>query len=200
MPPELTPAPPVTPPVTPPATPPVVTPPPAPVASALAPPATPPAPITLVAPEGSKLQPAAVERTAALVARLGLSGDHAQEFLGTVSSEVAAHEARLIADAEQVRRVDWVQQTQNDPEIGGAKFLATTQAAARARQEFFSPEFNTMLDQTGLGNHPEFVRAWAKVGHRMADGKLVSAPSSEHAPNRKSTAEVMYGNSGASAT
>lgn len=138
-------------------------------------------------------KPDAIERTTAFAAKSGLSPELAQAVLDQQHAEVLAHQNTLMAEAEQVRRVDWVNMTKSDPEIGGQHFPATLQAAARARAEFFNPEFNKMLEDTGLGNHPEFVRAWAKVGQRMGQGPLVNPGGGTVPDGRKSNAEVMYG-------
>lgn len=138
-------------------------------------------------------KPDAIERTTAFAAKSGLSPELAQAVLDQQHAEVLAHQNHLIADAEQVRRVDWVNMTKSDPEIGGEKLPATLQASARARAEFFNPAFNKMLDDTGLGNHPEFVRAWAKVGQRIGQGPLVNPGGGTVPDGRKPTAEVMYG-------
>lgn len=154
-----------------------------------------PAPITYVlkVPDGGKLDPGAVERTTATVAKLGLSNEHAQSVLEHVNGEVAAHEQALIAQAQQTRTVEWVAQTKADAEIGGAKFDATVQSVALAKERFLTPEFSKMLETTGLGNHPEFVRAFAKIGQAMGDGALIAPGAGNVSETRKPTSEVLYG-------
>jgi hypothetical protein len=49
-----------------------------------------------------------------------------------------------------------------------------------------SPEGKKFLDDTGLGNHPELVKAWASVGALLAedgyiDGQVAGVPSADEA-------------------
>jgi hypothetical protein len=49
-----------------------------------------------------------------------------------------------------------------------------------------SPEGKAFLDQSGLGNHPELVKAWASIGSLLAedgyiDGQVAGVPSTDEA-------------------
>jgi hypothetical protein len=69
-------------------------------------------------------------------------------------------------DAETIvaTRAEWIDETKADKEIGGDKLDATLATAKRALDAYGSPQFIEMLNQSGLGNHPEVVRFCAKVG------------------------------------
>ena len=184
--------PPVAPVVTPPAetptpgqTPPPVTTPPA--------PAVPPV-LTLKAPDGSLLDAGAVERTTAQVAKLGLSQEHAQEVLEHVHKEVAAYQTAQEATAKRLMSQDWIAQVKADPELGGAKYDETIRMSSLARQRFMRPEFLQMLNDSGLGNHPENVRAWAAVGRLMAEANLITSGETPPAPPVKDPLKVLYPN------
>lgn len=153
-----------------------------------------PEPITyaLKVPDGGKLDPSAVERTTATVAKLGLSNEHAQSVLEHVNGEVAAHEQRLIAEAQHTRTVTWVEQVKADPEIGGANFDATVQSVALAKERYLDAEFAKVLTDTGLGNHPGMMKLFNKIGRSMADGALIAPGPGDGSVERKSTADVMY--------
>jgi hypothetical protein len=45
--------------------------------------------------------------------------------------------------------------------------------AQRAFAQFSTPEFNEIMDETGLGNHPEVIKAFAKIGSMIGEDKLV---------------------------
>lgn len=184
--PTRTPTPTPVPPVTPPAAPPppdpapaqpgqAPTPPASPSPGVPAPPVTPPAqpvPLSLKMAEKALVDQASLDRTLKVLTDGKVSQEQAQTIADHIDAEVAAHWQRKEAEAVQLRTVEWVNQTKADPEIGGAKFDATMADAARARAQFFNPEFDKMLDTTGLGNHPEFVRAWAKVGQALAQSAI----------------------------
>lgn len=183
--------PPVSPVVTPPAqtptpgqTPPPVTTPPAPAA---------PPVLTLKAPDGSLLDAGAVERTTAQVAKLGLSPEHAQEVLEHVHKEVAAFQSAREAQAQQLMKHDWIEQVKNDPEIGGAKYEESMRLCALARHKCMRPAFLKMLDDTGLGNHPENVYAWRYVGSLLAEANLITTGDTPPAPPaKKDPLAVLY--------
>ena len=160
------------------------------------PPVIPPAPISYVlkVPDGGALDPGASERTVAFAAKLGLSQDAAQAALDHASAESRAYWKMQEARADIVRRQEWVSQTQGDPEIGGAKFVETVKAAALARQTYFTPEFDKLLNDTGLGNHPEFVRAWARVGRSLSEGALINPPAAAPAEKKRTAAQTLYPN------
>jgi hypothetical protein len=45
-------------------------------------------------------------------------------------------------------------------------------------QQFGTPELKAALEQTGMGNHPELVRLFAKVGKAMGEDSLVAGGKS----------------------
>lgn len=200
--------PPATPPVVPPApsatpaTPPVVPPTPAsppPASPPATPPATPAAPAApatyaLKMPDGGLLDAKAVERTTAHAASLGLSPDHAQKTLDFANSEVAAYRKELDSQSEYVRTKEWPTETAADPEIGGSNFQQTILDSAAARKALMNPEFDQMLNQTGLGNHKEMVRFCSKVGRMLrGDTSFVKADGNTPPAAPKSHAQVLYG-------
>lgn len=195
--------PPGTPPATPPAAPPPNgqagtppgTPPPAvPPAGQEGTPPAPPATLSLKLPEKAVLDAQALERMTAKATTLGLSQELGQQVLEHVNAEVASFQQKQEADAAKMRTETWVQQAQADPEIGGAKFNETVQLSAQARKKFFTPEFDQMLETTGLGNHPEFIRAWSRVGRAMAESTLVQPQGEPPPPPPKTLAQRMYPN------
>jgi hypothetical protein len=45
--------------------------------------------------------------------------------------------------------------------------------AKRAFAQFASPELSQLMDESGLGNHPEMLRAFSKVGEILGEDSLV---------------------------
>lgn len=84
---------------------------------------------------------------------------------------------------------EWLKATQNDPEIGGDKINDTLAVAALAMKEV-TPEFRQVLNSTGLGNHPELIRVFYKLGLTLKqDGVIPGTP----ARAEKSLADRFYG-------
>lgn len=86
-----------------------------------------------------------------------LSQDAAQKLV----DQFASTQARRVAD--------WREQTINDPEIGGPKLDENLAYAAKAREMFGSDEFTTLMNMTGLGNHPAVVKAFINIGKAISE-------------------------------
>lgn len=183
-----TPAPPVTPPTTPPATPTPTT-----------PPATPePVAYALTLPKDSPLTSATVDRMTAHAKALGLSPEHAQKTLEAAHQEAVQYWADQEAKAENLRKVEWVEQTKADKELGGEHYQQTLMNVSAARQwgvngGIMSADFDKFVFESGLGNHPEMIRFMNGVG-RMVRGEIGLHVGTPPAPPRKTMAERMYPN------
>jgi len=85
----------------------------------------------------------------------------------------------------------WRKQTESDPELGGEKLKENAEMAKRALKQFGSESFVSVLEESGMGNHPELVRMLSRIGRAMADDKLVMAGS--QSAGKKSMEEQFYG-------
>lgn len=95
------------------------------------------------------------------------------------------------------QKTDWKDQLMKDPEIGGNRFQTTVDSALKfirthGGNEEQQASFRTLMDSSGLGNHPAMVRLLANAGMAMSEGKPLAAKSP--APSvAKSKVETMYG-------
>lgn len=140
-------------------------------------------------PEGYALDEALVGEFTPIAKELELSNDKAQKL---VEFYTKAEEARAAkAEKEHSEMVSqWVKNAKADPEIGGANLDATIKSAQRALAAFGSESLKQLLSTTGLSNHPEVIRAFAKAGQHLREDKLVV---SEAANAPRSYAERLYG-------
>jgi hypothetical protein len=116
------------------------------------------------APPGVTLDPAAVEVFAPVAKEMNLTQAQAQRFV-----EVYADLQQRAAEAQAEQVQQWAVQVRNDPEIGGRHMVDMVETANVALKRFGTPELSEALKATGLCNHPEMVRAWAKVGKAISD-------------------------------
>nr|WP_281127719.1 hypothetical protein [Sphingomonas sp. AR_OL41] len=159
-----------------------------------------PAAYDLTAPEGMTINPADLEEATPIFKELGLSNDQANKLM-----PVAAKFAQRIADQAnqailaqvQQDRKAWLDTAKADPEIGGQHWDGTIKTAASALDKLGfvkgSP-FRVLLDESGLGNHPEMIRAFTKVGKAIGEDSNFVRVESGGAP--RSHAQVLYGNNG----
>lgn len=141
--------------------------------------------------DGSPLDPAVVAQTAELAKAKGLTQEQAAAVLAHGESLVSKHLEAVNATWQKQVNETWIAQVQADPEIGGQQFAASTESARQALAKFGSPALREALEQTGLGNHPELIRVFSKIGRAMAEdsiGGARKAPAAE-----KSTASLLYG-------
>lgn len=137
--------------------------------------------------EGAEFQPAVLEAFADVAKELDLTQDNAQKVLAKVGPVMA----KVQAEAVQKLRTEWVEQTQGDKDIGGEKLAANVALAQKAVTQFGTPELKALLGQTGLGNHPEFVRAFAKIGQAISEDKVVVG-GRQTTPGTTGRAEKLY--------
>lgn len=132
-----------------------------------------------------------------LLREMGLSNDEAQKLVDTYAGKImplATQRAEAaMLDHAKAQRKEWSEAFEADEQIGGANREATLSAAARAF-DFLGMKrgegLRQLLDETGLGFHPEMIGAWAKVGNMLVEGSFErgDTPSAPKAPEQK-----MYG-------
>lgn len=93
------------------------------------------------------------------------------------------------ADTWQKQVADWGTATKEDKEIGGEKFEANLTRAKQAMDKFATPELREFLETSGMGNHPELIRVFVKVGAAMSEDSLVTS----NEKGQRSAADVLYG-------
>ena len=74
----------------------------------------------------------------------------------------------------RAQHVAWTEAAKTDKEFGGEAFAANLSAAKAALDTFATPELRSLLNVTGLGNHPEVIRAFVRIGKQISeDGSIV---------------------------
>ena len=114
-------------------------------------------------PDGVELDSATLESVAPLMKEAGLSQESAQKFVDWYAERVQADAQRQV-DAFNQLTGDWRTQSENDSEFGGEKFEESVATARAAIDKFGTPELKQLLEDHGVGNHPEVVRFMVRVG------------------------------------
>lgn len=147
-----------------------------------------PVELKLALPEGSQLDPTVVEKIVAESKARGLSQEQAQARLNEAHEAVATYVKGQDAVLETEKKA-WIDSLKADKEIGGVAFDENVTMAKRAVDAFGSEGFKKALNDSGLGNHPELVRTFARIGRSIADDKLVRPGQ---APAAKKTPEQVF--------
>ncbi|RRE14271.1 peptidase [Klebsiella pneumoniae] len=138
--------------------------------------------------EGVELDAEALKDFEPVARELNLTNEQAQKLVDAYPKILAGVQQRQ-ADAWQAQTEEWAATVKADKEIGGDKLTANLGVAQRALDTFGTPALKEYLNGTGLGNHPELVKAFVKVGKAMSEDGVVTGKES----GQRSAAEVLYG-------
>lgn len=154
-----------------------------------------PVDIDLKLPENSPLTKEDLAEIAKQAKEQGLTKEQAESRLKT-ENDVAVRTAARIKDQQasevKTNQATWVDAIKNDKELGGDRYNQTVAEASRAFKATASPELQEIIRQSGLGNHPEYVRQMARIGRMMAEDTLIPGRSGA-VSQPKSTASALYG-------
>lgn len=143
------------------------------------------------APDGVTLDVETSTEFKALAKELGLSQAKAQQVADLGPKLMEKWQAKQAEQmSEQVAK--WATDTQADKEIGGDKLPENLAVAKKALDTFGSPELKSLLDQSGLGNHPEIIRMLHKAGKAISEDGVVKGQATKPAGDG---AKSMYPNS-----
>lgn len=125
--------------------------------------------------EGAELDAKAVEAATPVFKELGLTNDQANKLMPVADAfakSITERNNQAILEGVATQRKEWLDTAKADKEIGGQQFDANLVVAAKALDQLGfakgSP-FRALLDESGLGNHPEMIRAFVKVGKAIGE-------------------------------
>ena len=121
-------------------------------------------------PEGVTFDDAVIGAFTEVAKELDLPQDKAQKVLDKMAPVIASRQAEQI----QVARTEWASAAKIDKEFGGEKLDENLGTAKKALDAFATPELRTLLEETGLGNHPEVIRVFYRAGKAISEDRFVS--------------------------
>ncbi|MCY6514434.1 peptidase [Escherichia coli] len=139
--------------------------------------------------EGQELDAAALEQFEPIARELNLTNEQAQKMVDLYGTKIMPMVQQQQAESWQKTTEQWAADVKADKEIGGDKLTGNLSAAQRALAQFGTPELKEYLEGTGLGNHPELVKAFIKIGKAMSEDGMVDGSNQ----GQRSAAEVLYG-------
>lgn len=138
--------------------------------------------------EGVELDTEALKDFEPVARDLNLTNEQAQKLVDAYPKILAGVQQRQ-AEAWQKQTEGWAETVKADKEIGGDKLTANLSAAQRALDQFGTPDLKEYLNATGLGNHPDLVKTFVKIGKAMSEDGMVDGSNQ----GQRSAAEVLYG-------
>lgn len=140
------------------------------------------------APEGQVFDDAVLTAYSEVAKELNLSQDDAQKLLDKVAPVMHARQQEQIAAVQE----QWTEAARTDKEFGGEKLQENLSVAKKALDAFATPELKSLLNEAGLGNHPEVIRFMYRAGKSISEDRIVigqQVPGSD-----KSLADKLYSN------
>lgn len=124
--------------------------------------------------EGKEFDPTVLKAYSEVAKELNLSQENAQKLIDKISPELAAQQQRVLTEA----RTQWVNDTKADTEIGGTNIAENIALANKTFTDFGTPALHKLLDETGLGDHPEMIRWAHRVGKAISEDGFVAGKGS----------------------
>lgn len=154
------------------------------------------------APEGLELDPKAIEAVTPIFKELGLTQEQAQKL---VDFQLARDKAVMDAGQEAFNEVNngWRKEVIADKELGNGKdglAPAVSQAVANAINSMPNADaFRNVLDLTGVGNNPEFIRGMYAIAKNLGEGKHIvgrgpAEPGQQKPGTARTAAQSIYPN------
>lgn len=143
-------------------------------------------------PEGVELDKEVSDELKTLAKELNLSQKDTQRLadLGVKqATKFAAQPTEVLAQA----KIEWEKQTQNDQEVGGRKLAENLSVAKKALDAYGGEPLKAILNESGLGNHPEVIRFMYRAGKAISEDTIVRGAGND-TPKPKSAADMLYGN------
>lgn len=114
-------------------------------------------------PEGIELDSALMEQATPLFKELNLNQEQAQKLVDFQVEQVQARQTEQAEAFDQLKG-DWIDQSKSDPDFGGDDFEKNVGIARAAMTKFGTDGLTKLMDDYGVGNHPEVIRFMVKVG------------------------------------
>ena len=138
-------------------------------------------------PEGVSMDSKTADIFKSAAKDLGLSQEKANKFASQMLPAIRAHQAEVLTQA----RTEWADSARGDKEFGGDRLEANVAISAKALQQFGTPELSKFLADTGLGNHPEFIRAFYRAGKAISEDRVVTGGDGLKAPVSGPTSDAQ---------
>jgi hypothetical protein len=141
-------------------------------------------------PEGSQLEGKPLAQFEEVARELNMTNEAAQKVIDKVAPALAERQAELVKEANTA----WLQAAQTDKEFGGDKLTENIGVAKQALEAYGSPALKELLDKTGLGNHPEIIRAFYRAGKNIQPDNKVVTGGEPPSKGQKDHAAKLYPN------
>ncbi len=144
------------------------------------------------APEGREYDADFLTTFAEVAKELDLPQDKAQVVLDKLSEKAQERQSAKLEEA----KAQWLADSKKDTEFGGDKLEENLGIAKKALDAFGSDLLKAMLNDSGLGNHPELIRFFFKVGKAISEDTFMGGHREGKGQPKtfNDIAALLYGN------
>lgn len=140
--------------------------------------------------DGEDIDPGFIGHYAGLAKKYGMNRDNAVALLKDAAGVLnRMDEANVKAQADE-----WIEASRNDREFGGTALGANLAIAKKALDTYGTPEIRQLLETTGLGNNPEVIRFFWRVGQTLTEDGVVTGKGGGGAMTFEQAAAKLYDN------
>lgn len=140
-----------------------------------------------VAPDGLVIDEGLAAEFKPIAKELNLNQKGAQKLVDLKAKDVQAQTKRWGDHLVELKTI-----AQADPEIGGAEYPKAVTTAKAAIAKFGTPGFRKMLNDYGVGAHPEMIRFMRKVGLTMGETPALENGGGAGVTANKPLHEILY--------
>lgn len=142
-----------------------------------------------VAPEGAVLDPVVMTEFEGVARELGLPQDKAQAMINKLAPKIAAQQKAAMDGVLAKADTEWTAAAKADPEFGGENLEANLAVSKKFLDAFGSPELVKFMNDSRMGNHPEWVRLTYRAGKAMSEDKVITGRQTGPSQSRSA---VLY--------
>jgi len=150
---------------------------------------------TGVLPEGMNLDESAATEFDGIASEYNMSQEGASKIMALAAKHTEQTVKKVLdaqAQALEAKVATYVQSLREDKEIGGAKLNDCLITANLAASKMMDAEMQELFAQSGLNNHPKFVKMFMEQGNLMKEDHILDA-NNHSSEKQKTTAAAMYG-------
>lgn len=130
------------------------------------------------APEGVAMDEVTLDTFTETAKELELPPESTQKLLDKMGPVIAAQNQKRLAQFVAETRKTWATASRSDPEFGGDDLAKNLGMADKAVKTYGTPELLKVLNETGLGDHPEVLRAFYRIGKTLSEDGFVAGAGS----------------------
>lgn len=141
----------------------------------------------ITAPDGFEVDDELRSAFTPVARELNLSSKGAQKLVELKAKDIQLQTERWGNHLNELRS-----QAQADPEIGGAKYNDSVAAGRRVISKFGTPGLRKLMNDYGVGAHPEMIRFMRKIDAAMGEPSTMQSGDGPGVVTQKPLHEILY--------